>query len=94
MNEDYLLVNLNPTPTPIGESMNLLECVTRDGATLVEVTKTRVQFVCKCGTAHTKTAHTIRTTTGAFCASCTQKNTAIKRIQHRIALNNAMLNTP
>ena len=73
--------------------MNLLECVARDGATLVEATKTGVQFVCRCGTAHTKSVHAIRTTTGAFCASCTQKNTAIKRIQHRIALNNAMLNT-
>ena len=73
--------------------MNLLECVARDGATLVEATKKEAQFVCKCGTAHTKSIHTIRKTTGAFCASCTQKKTAIKRIQHRIALNNAMLNT-
>jgi len=74
--------------------MNLVECLARDGATLVEVTKTRAQFVCRCGSAHAKSVHAIRNTTGAFCASCSQKNTAIKRIQHRIALNNAMLNTP
>ena len=72
--------------------MKLLECIARDGATLVEATKRGAQFVCKCGTAHTKSVHAIRTTTGAFCASCTQKNTAIKRIQNRIIQCNSMLN--
>lgn len=66
-------------------------CLERDRATLVSIDKSIVTFICKCGTQYNKKIGAICTTTGAFCKWCSQKNTAIKRIQKRIDINNSLL---
>jgi hypothetical protein len=49
-----------------------------------------VNFICTCGTSHTKTVKALKTT-GAFCKDCSQKNTQIKRLTNKIAINELML---
>ena len=49
-----------------------------------------VNFICTCGTSHTKTVKALKTT-GAFCKDCSQKNTQIKRLRNKIAINELML---
>lgn len=66
-------------------------CLERDRATLVSIDKSIVNFICKCGIHYTKKIGAICKTTGAFCKYCSQKNTAIKRIQKRIDINNSLL---
>jgi hypothetical protein len=68
-----------------------MNCISRDGATLVNYDKTRINFICKCGTAYNKAIKAICTTTGAFCKDCSQTNTAIKRLRNKIAVNEALL---
>ena len=43
------------------------------------------------GSNHTKTQRAIKIS-GAFCQSCTQANTSIKRIKNKIKINNELLN--
>ena len=62
----------------------------RDGATLVSIDKSIVNFICKCGVVYNKKVRAI-SKTGAFCKYCSQRNTAIKRIQKRIDINNSLL---
>lgn len=69
----------------------LTTCLERDRATLVSIDKSIVNFICKCGASYNKKIGAICTTTGAFCKYCSQKNTAIKRIQKRISINNSLL---
>jgi len=71
--------------------ISLEESMTRDGATPVSTIKTATTFVCKCGTTHTKPQKAIILTSGAYCKDCTQRNTAIKKIKNKIALNNLLL---
>jgi hypothetical protein len=73
-------------------SMNdkLIECCTKNGATLVNVERSIADFVCSCGTTHHKSVNAMRTS-GPFCVDCTKKNTAIKRLQNKINQNNTLL---
>jgi hypothetical protein len=71
--------------------LTLEESIMRDGATLIHTTTYKTTFICKCGTTHTKKNKLICVTTGAYCKDCSQKNTSIKRIKNKIALNNALL---
>lgn len=52
--------------------------------------KNPVTFTCKCGKIHTKSKRAFDLS-GPFCKDCTQRNTAIKKIKNKIALNNEML---
>ena len=54
------------------------------------VNNTSIDITCKCGTKHSKTKRALHIS-GPFCKDCTQRNTAIKKIQNKIALNNEML---
>ena len=47
------------------------------------------QFTCKCGVTESKTKRALKI--NPFCKSCTQRNTAIKKIKNKIALNNELL---
>ena len=67
-----------------------MDCISRDGATLIISDKSYISFTCKCGTAHTKTMRALNTT-GAFCKDCSQKNTQIKRLTNKIKINELML---
>ena len=67
-----------------------MDYIKRDGATLVSSDKTHINFICKCGTAHTKTVKALNAT-GAFCKDCSQKNTQIKRLTNKIKINELML---
>jgi hypothetical protein len=49
-----------------------------------------IEFTCKCGKNHSKTKRALNIS-GPFCKGCTQRNTAIKKIKNKIALNNEML---
>lgn len=69
----------------------LQNALDRDEATYVSINKNNVEFACKCGKNHTKTKQAIIKTSGAFCRSCTSRNTSIKRIKNKIAANNALL---
>jgi hypothetical protein len=57
---------------------------------LVNNNKSLIEFTCKCGVVHSKSKRAL-TTSGPFCKSCTQRNTSIKKIKNRIALNNSLL---
>lgn len=46
-------------------------------------------FTCKCGKAESKSKRALKT--NPFCKDCTQRNTAIKKIKNKIALNNELL---
>ena len=50
----------------------------------------KIEFTCKCGANYSKTKRALNTS-GPFCKDCTQRNTAIKKIKNKIALNNEML---
>ena len=50
-----------------------------------------IEFTCACGTHHSKTMRAFHIS-GPFCKHCTQRNTSIKKIKNKIALNNEMLN--
>ena len=69
----------------------LTESLARDGATLVSIDKQTINFTCKCGQQHTKQKSAICKTSGAFCKDCTDRNTQIKRLSAKIALNNKLL---
>lgn len=71
--------------------LTLEESLIRDGATLISTIKTATTFICKCGTTHTKPQKAICLTSGAYCKDCTQRNTAIKKIKNKIALNDKLL---
>jgi hypothetical protein len=49
-----------------------------------------VEFICKCGTNHSKSKRALHLT-GPFCKDCTRRNTAIKKIKNKIVINNEML---
>jgi len=66
------------------------EILSRDGATLEHSDGPHVHFACRCGTSHHKTTRALRQS-GAFCAACTQRKTAIKRLKRKIAENEALL---
>jgi Zn finger protein HypA/HybF involved in hydrogenase expression len=70
---------------------SLESALIRDEATYISINKTNVEFTCKCGKNHTKAKQAIIKTSGAFCKSCTSRNTSIKRIRNKIAVNNALL---
>jgi hypothetical protein len=72
-------------------SVTLKDALQRDNASLVNIHKSTVDFVCKCGKSHTKPQKAICLTSGAFCKECTQRNTAIKKIKNKIILNNLLL---
>jgi len=74
-------------------NQELLRCLERDGATLVTIEQSIVHFVCKCGAHYNKQIRAICTTTGAFCKYCSQRNTAIKRIQIRINTNLSLIHS-
>lgn len=46
-------------------------------------------FTCKCGTTESKGKRALKA--NPFCKECTQRNTAIKKIKNKIALNNELL---
>lgn len=69
----------------------LKESLQRDNATFININKSIVEFLCKCGKSHMKPKKAICNTSGAFCVDCTQRNTSIKKLQNRIAINNALL---
>jgi len=69
----------------------LQNALDRDKATYVSINKTKVDFICKCGTQHNKLKHVICHKSGAFCKGCTSRNASIKRIRNKIAVNNALL---
>jgi predicted SprT family Zn-dependent metalloprotease len=50
----------------------------------------KIEFTCKCGTNYSKTKRALNIS-GPFCKDCTQRNTAIKKIKNKIAVNNEML---
>jgi predicted SprT family Zn-dependent metalloprotease len=52
--------------------------------------KSMIEFTCKCGMNHSKTKRALNLS-GPFCKNCTQRNTAIKKIKNKIALNNELL---
>jgi predicted SprT family Zn-dependent metalloprotease len=64
--------------------------ITRDNATLVNINKSTIDFTCKCGSLYSKTKRAF-SRSGAFCKHCTQRNTSIKKIANKIALNNSLL---
>ena len=64
--------------------------ITRDNAALVNINKSTIDFTCKCGLAYSKTKRAF-SKSGAFCKHCTQRNTSIKKIANKIALNNSLL---
>ena len=74
-------------------NQELSRCLERDGATLVTIQQSIVLFICKCGAHYKKQIRAICTTTGAFCKYCSQRNTAIKRIQIRINTNLSLINS-
>ena len=63
--------------------MDVKESAERDGATIISVNRL-VQFICKCGAQHEKLKRAICKTSGAFCKSCTDRNTNIKRLDNKI----------
>ena len=67
------------------------EAIRRDGATFLSKENGLVYFICKCGENGAKQKGAICKTSGAFCVDCTSKNTAMKRIRGKIALNNRLL---
>jgi hypothetical protein len=70
--------------------MDVKESAERDGATIISVNRL-VQFICKCGTQHEKLKRAICKTSGAFCKSCTDRNTNIKRLDNKIKQMKALL---
>lgn len=54
------------------------------------INKSLIEFTCKCGVNHSKSKRAF-TTSGAFCKDCTKRNTAIKKLKNKIALNNSLL---
>ena len=52
--------------------------------------KSVIEFTCKCGAQYSKSKKAFKVS-GPFCKGCTQRNTAIKKIKNKIALNNEML---
>jgi hypothetical protein len=71
--------------------LEVKEASIRDGATIICVNRQVVQFYCKCGAHHEKLKRAICKTSGAFCKSCTDRNTNIKRLTHKITQMNALL---
>jgi hypothetical protein len=71
--------------------MNVIESIERDGAQLVNKEKSTVYFICKCGTAYNKAVRAICNTSGAYCKDCTDRNTQIKKLNNKIAINNSLL---
>jgi len=71
--------------------MDIKESAERDGATIISVNKQVVQFNCKCGAQHQKLKRAICKTSGAFCKSCTDRNTNIKRLDNKIKQMKALL---
>ena len=69
----------------------LKESAQRDGANIICVNRQVVQFYCKCGAHHEKLKRAICKTSGAFCKNCTEKNTAIKRLNNKIVNMKALL---
>ena len=59
-------------------------------AILVNNNKSIIEFTCKCGIVHSKSKRALNIS-GPFCKNCTQRNTSIKKIKNRIALNNSLL---
>jgi len=59
-------------------------------AAATTINKSLIEFTCKCGTQYRKSKRALKVT-GPFCIRCTQRNTAIKKIKNKIALNNELL---
>ena len=53
------------------------------------VNKPLIEFTCKCGVNHSKSQRAF-SISGPFCKDCTQRNTAIKKIKNKIALNESL----
>jgi len=71
--------------------MNIQKIIEENQAKLVSIDEQNITFVCVCGSNHRKTLRAIKIS-GAFCRSCTQTNTSIKRIKNKIKINNDLLN--
>lgn len=71
-------------------SSRVEEHIKGDNAILVNINKSTIEFLCNCGTNHTKSKRALDKS-GAFCKDCTQRNTSIKKIKNKIALNNSLL---
>ena len=56
----------------------------------MDLLKSPLTFTCTCGTMHTKSKRAFDIS-GPFCKHCTQRNTAIKKIKNKIALNNKLI---
>lgn len=69
----------------------LQQALERDKASLASINKSNVNFICKCGTQHTKLKQAICHTSGAFCKDCTSRNTSIKRLKNKIAAMKTLL---
>ena len=75
-------------PVHLMEDAARLWCEDYNATFIALHTKSMIEFVCKCGTPHSKS---IRVKSGALCVDCTARRAAIQRIQRKIDLNKKLL---